>query len=235
MNVLTVVSPFQNYRMKLLELMSLTAVSMTLALGIMDEPDPNAAETNDVSSLSALIIAVNVVFALCVICGLVMGVLKKRRKKLRTKQLWGSVWGKKDLLIAILKLGSPQCCDSSSSDTSTESLILPTTQAQECTALEIEMSNMPPPPAPSTFAAEKSEGVSQDDGLRQTWPDAPVTSAADDDDNVIAPGRSSPLPDFEAPAVDDHDANAKGLQGWKRLANTPAVKIKAAQFGAVQV
>ena len=40
MNVLTVVSPkFRNYRMKLLELMSLTSVSMTLALGIMDEPE----------------------------------------------------------------------------------------------------------------------------------------------------------------------------------------------------
>ena len=91
---------------------------------------------------------------------------------------------------------------------------------------------MPPPPAPSTFAAEKSKDLSRDDGL-QPWPDAPATSAADDDDNVIAPGRSSPLPDFEAPAVDDHDA--KGLQGWKRLANTPAVKIKAAKFGAVEV
>ena len=201
--------------MKLLELMSLTAVSMTLALGIMDEPDPNAAERNTVTSLSALIIAVNVMFALCVLSGVVMGLLKKMRKKLRTKELWKSAWRNKDLLIEILKQGSPQRCDTSSDATSTESLILRTTQAQECTAFEIEMSSMPPPPAPSTFAAEKSKDLSRDDGL-QPWPDAPATSAADDDDNVIAPGRSSPLPDFEAPAVDDHDA--KGLQGWKRLA-----------------
>ena len=102
MNVLTVVSPHQNYRMKLLELMSLTSVSMTLALGIMDEPDPNAAETDAVSSLSALIIAVNVVFALCVLFQVVAEVQKMMRKKKRTKQLWKRARLKKDLLIAFL-------------------------------------------------------------------------------------------------------------------------------------
>ena len=44
--------------MKLLELMSLTAVSMTLALGIMDELDQSSVETGAASSLSILIIAV---------------------------------------------------------------------------------------------------------------------------------------------------------------------------------
>ena len=106
MNVLTVVSPFRNYRMKLLELMSLTSVSMTLALGIMDEPETNAAETNAVSSLSALIIAVNIVFAQCTLFEVVAEVQKTMRKKKRTKQLWKSARLKKDLLIAILKLGS---------------------------------------------------------------------------------------------------------------------------------
>ena len=116
MNVLTVVSPHQNYRMKLLELMSLTSVSMTLALGIMDEPDPNAAETDAVSSLSALIIAVNVVFALCVLFEVGVEVQLTMRKQKRTKQLWKRARQKKDLLIAILMLGSPQCPNSSSDD-----------------------------------------------------------------------------------------------------------------------
>ena len=91
--------------MKLLELMSLTSVSMTLALGIMDEPDPNAAETNAVSSLSALIIAVNVVFALCVLFEVVAEVLKKMRKKKRTKELWKRARRKKHSFIAFLVSG----------------------------------------------------------------------------------------------------------------------------------
>ena len=90
MNVLTVVSPFQNYRLKLLELMSLTAVSMTLALGIMDELDQSSVETGAASSLSVLIIAVNVVFALCMLSEVVAEVIKEIRKKRRTKQLWKS-------------------------------------------------------------------------------------------------------------------------------------------------
>ena len=104
MNVLTVVSPFRNYRMKLLELMALTSVSMTLGLGIMDEPDQSSIETDAVSSLSVLIIAVNVVFALCVLFEVAVEVRKNMRKKKRTKELWKSAWQKKDLLIAILKL-----------------------------------------------------------------------------------------------------------------------------------
>ena len=115
MNVLTVVSPFQNYRLKLLELMSLTAVSMTLALGIMDELDQSSVETGAASSLSVLIIAVNVVFALYMLSEVVAEVNKKIRKKRRTKQLWKSARLKKDLLIAILRLGSPGGGDTSSS------------------------------------------------------------------------------------------------------------------------
>ena len=91
-----------------MELMSLTAVSMTLALGIMDEPDPNAAETNAVSSLSTLIIAVNVVFALCSLFEVVVEVRKAMRNKLRTKEVWKNARLKKDLLLAILRQGSPQ-------------------------------------------------------------------------------------------------------------------------------
>ena len=159
MNVLTVVSPHQNYRMKLLELMSLTSVSMTLALGIMDEPDPNAAETDAVSSLSALIIAVNVVFALCVLFQVVAEVQKTMRKKKRTKQLWKSARRKKNVLIAILRLGSPQCRNSSSDDnrdnSSTESLslvmaqkrgknALKTKKAEAAEGNEIEMTDLRP-------------------------------------------------------------------------------------------
>ena len=121
MNVLTVVSPFKNYRMKLLELMSLTSVSMTLGLGIMDEPDQSSIETDAVSSLSVLIIAVNVVFALCMLFEVMVEVHKKVTKKLRTKELWSRTRQKKDLLIAILMLGSPQCPNSSSDDNSDNS------------------------------------------------------------------------------------------------------------------
>jgi hypothetical protein len=76
---------------------------MTLGLGIMDEPDQSSVETDAVSSLSVLIIAVNVIFALCVLYEVVEEVRKKMRKKKRTKELWKSARQKKDLLIAILK------------------------------------------------------------------------------------------------------------------------------------
>ena len=115
--------------MKLLELMALTSVSMTLGLGIMDEPDQSSIETDAVSSLSVLIIAVNVVFALCMLFEIMVEVHKKVTKKLRTKELWASTRRKKTLLIAILKLGSPQCCDSSSDDSSDDS----STQSQSLT------------------------------------------------------------------------------------------------------
>ena len=142
MNVLTVVSPFRNYRMKLLELMSLTSVSMTLALGIMDEPETNAAETNAVSSLSALIIAVNIVFALCTLFEVVAEVRKKIRKRLRTKELWKTTWRKKKLLVAILKRGSPQCCSSSSDDNSTAQKRRKTNQAESVEGGAIEMTDL---------------------------------------------------------------------------------------------
>jgi hypothetical protein len=60
-----------------------------------------------------------------------------------------------------------------------------------------------------------------------TLPPAPSAGAmvsAEGDDNV---------PDFEAPPSDQD--NGKGVRGWKRLANTPAVKIKAAKFGTVEL
>ena len=220
MNVLTVVSPFQNYRLKLLELMSLTAVSMTLALGIMDELDQSSVETGAASSLSALIIAVNVVFALYMLSEVVAEVIKKIRKKRRTKQLWKSARLKKDLLIAILRLGSRPGGDTSSSSsdiTNMESVILPSTQAQECTIFEIEMSD-----------------VSHHEDILQQWPEAP--GAVDDGTASDAAAdllSNSLLPDFEAPAAAGDQDDGKGTLGWKRLANTPAVKIKAARCGLV--
>ena len=80
-------------------------MSMTLALGIMDEPETNAAETNAVSSLSALIIAVNIVFAQCTLFEVVAEVRKKMRKRLRTKELWKRARRKKHSFIAFLVSG----------------------------------------------------------------------------------------------------------------------------------
>ena len=204
MNVLTVVSPFRNYRMKLLELMSLTAVSMTLALGIMDEPDQSSVETDAVSSLSALIVAVNVVFAVCAISEVVAEVNKKNRKKLRTQQLWKRARLQKELLLAILKqgppLGSPHGGDTTSScENSTKFLVLPTTQAQECTAdtLEIEMSD-----------------VSPHDDILQQRPEAPGAV-----DGRISEHESLPL----GPA----DASASGSSSGTMPPAPPAPAISA--------
>ena len=120
--------------------MALTSVSMTLGLGIMDEPDQSSIETDAVSSLSVLIIAVNVVFALCMLFEIMVEVHKKVTKKLRTKELWASTRRKKNVLIAILKLGSPQCRNSSSDDnrdnSSTESLSLVMAQKRGKNALK---------------------------------------------------------------------------------------------------
>ena len=79
--------------------------------------------------------------------------------------------------------------------------------------------------------------VSHHEDILQQWPEAPGAvdggTASDAAADLLS---NSSLPDFEAPAVlaDDQD-DRKGTLGWKRLANTPAVKIKAARFGPVEV
>ena len=79
--------------------------------------------------------------------------------------------------------------------------------------------------------------VSHHEDILQQWPEAPgavdggtVSDAAAD---LLS---NSLLPDFEAPAVLAGDQDGKGTLAWKRLSNTPAVKIKPARLsGAVEV
>jgi hypothetical protein len=120
MNLLTVVSPLRNYRAKLLELMSLTSVSITLALGIVDEPD-SSTELNAVSTLSVLIIVVNVVFVLCVLYEILAEFRKMIRKQLRTKHLWEMCRQRKDDVLRCMLQGMPNETSFGGSDGITDS------------------------------------------------------------------------------------------------------------------
>ena len=77
--------------------------------------------------------------------------------------------------------------------------------------------------------------VSHHEDILQQWPEAPGAvdggTASDAASHLLS---NSSLSDFEAPAAAG-DHLVKGTLGWKRLANTPAVKIKAARFGPVEV
>jgi hypothetical protein len=123
MNLLTVVSPFRNYRAKLLELMSLTSVSMTLALGIVDEPDFST-QSDVVSIISVLIIVVNSVFFVCVLNETWAEILKKRRKKLRTREFWKIFQQRKDAVVRCMLQGMPSK-PSDGRDSTTVSLGMP--------------------------------------------------------------------------------------------------------------
>lgn len=203
------------------------SITFTLALGKIDESQPGGSNTDAASALFVLIITCLCVFAICIVVVALLQMYEKLMRRSNALKHWQTV---RRRLLAVVRSGDVQHFSEEDGQHEENDHNDRSKVADNGAGSGMEMQVIS-----TSTAARKSDGdhgaglqvptenETVDDGSDlPTLPDKPVWE------------EHEVLPDFDAPepqAMERVGPNAK----WRVLSSTPITKLKAAQFGHVDV
>ena len=201
------------------------SITFTLALGKIDESQPGGSNTDAASALFVLFITCLCVFAICIVVVALLQMYEKLMRRSNALKHWQTVRrseGAKELLrlLAVVRSGDVQHFSEEDGQHEENDHNDRSKVADNGAGSGMEMQVIS-----TSTAARKSDGDhgagSQVPAENET-PDKPVWE------------EHEVLPDFDAPEPQAMERVGPNAQ-WRVLSSTPITKLKAAQFGHVDV